>query len=93
MLSNVEAEGASKLTPAERLLWVAHGKGMVRRTHRGKRKWEPALTARANARGKAQLEDFHARPKREAERKKRAWERRRASVRAKARSGAIGRAV
>ena len=93
MLSDIEAEGAAKLTPANRLIWAALGKRMLRRTLHGARKWQPALTERMSARGAAQHQEYEARLRRNVERRVRAWERKRAAARAKAKSGSTGRAV
>jgi hypothetical protein len=50
VLTDIQAEGAAKLRPAERVKWLALGKRMLRTRERGPHKWRPVLTPRNVAR-------------------------------------------
>jgi len=57
-LTDIQAEGAAKLRPLERLRWLTLGKRMLRAARHGPRKWRPVLTERKLARSHAQEERY-----------------------------------
>ena len=58
VLTDIQAEGAAKLRPAERLKWLALGKRMLRDARRGPHKWRPVLTERTVAQSIEQEERY-----------------------------------
>lgn len=58
LLHHVQAAGVAKYSPAERLLWLALGSGLVQRRKRGSRKWSLALTPKQAAIAAGQLDRF-----------------------------------